>query len=85
MLNLDGVDTDINQSNSDNVLTATTLRVGDRVGFKKDGEDIVGIVKRVNQKSVTLVTEQGGQWRVSYSCLYLVYEAEQTTCAISPV
>lgn len=74
MLNIAGTETSI-QASSD-VLTINTLKVGDCVGFSKDGKDIVGIIKRLNHKTVTLATHSGTQWRVAYSYLYRIHDGE---------
>ena len=42
--------------------------------FTKDGESIVGIIKRINHKTVALETSSGHQWRVAYSFLYRVHD-----------
>lgn len=76
VLNIDNVNVDIYESNNTETLTANMLKVGDCVGFNKDGESIVGIIKRINQKTVTLETNSGHQWRVAYSFLYRIYDAE---------
>ncbi len=76
MLNIDGSDVDIYESKNNEVLTANMLKVGDCVGFNKDGENIIGIIKRINHKTVTLMTNSGHQWRVAYSFLYRVYDAK---------
>ena len=78
MLNIDGTDANIYESEHTKTLTANTLKVGDCVGFYKDGENIIGIIKRINQKTVTLKTNAGPQWRVSYSLLHRVHDAETT-------
>lgn len=71
-LNLENADTTIHERSRS--LNAQNLKVGDCVGFSKDGQDIVGIIKRRNSKTVTLVTSSGMQWRVAYSFLYRVYD-----------
>ena len=82
MLNVDGMDTEIyNQKNTD-PLTANTIKVGDCVGFNKEGQTIVGIVRRINQKTVTLLTPSGHQWRVAYAFLYRVHDAEMVHQAL---
>ncbi len=79
MLNIDGTDTEIYESKSTKSLTANTLKVGDRVGFiNKDGDNIAGIIKRINHKTVTLETNSGHQWRVAYSFLYRIHDAEKS-------
>ncbi len=83
MLNVDGIDIQIYESKNNDILTANTLKVGDCVGFNKEGESIVGIIKRINHKTVTLETNSGHQWRVAYSFLYRVYDAEKVTHTLS--
>lgn len=42
------------------------FNIGDRVTFKPDcGHEITGTVVRRNRKSITVVTADGHQWRVS--------------------
>lgn len=76
MLNPDNMDIGIYECKSTDLLTANTVKVGDCVGFNKDGVSIIGIIKRINYKTVTLVTNVGHRWRVTYSYLYRVHDAE---------
>lgn len=76
MLNVDGIDIQIYGFKSTESLTANTLKVGDCVGFNKDGDSIIGTVKRMNHKTVTLETKLGCQWRVSYHFLYRIHDTE---------
>ena len=69
-------DADVSIHNTHNSLDANNLKVGDLVGFTKDGKDIVGIIKRLNSKTVTLQTQNSQQWRVAYSFLYNIYKGE---------
>ncbi len=57
-------------------LSKHELAVGDCVGFSHDGEEIVGSIIRLNQKTVTLITKNQKRWRVSYGFLYTVIEGE---------
>jgi len=42
------------------------FNVGDRVAFQPDGYPLLsGIILRYNKKTVTVVTDTHGQWRVS--------------------
>lgn len=76
MLNVAGVDTHIHSQHNKEILTANNLSVGDHVGFHgKQGERITGVVKRLNQKTVSVLTQRS-RWRVGYSHLYRVYEGE---------
>jgi len=83
MLNVDNIDVEIYESEKTGELTANNLKVGDCVGFNNDGESIVGIIKRINHKTVTLKTNMGNQWRVAYAHLYKIHDAQITTNAIS--
>lgn len=76
MLNIEGANVEIYENKNTNVLTANTLKVGDWVGFNNNGENIIGVIKRINGKTVTLTTNEGRQWRVAYSYLYRVHDGE---------
>jgi hypothetical protein len=42
------------------------FQVGDRVSFEPDGRPtLFGVLVRYNKKTVTVLTEQGEQWKVS--------------------
>jgi len=76
MLNLDAVETAIESSN--HTLTANHLKVGDRVGFNHKAHALTGIIKRLNPKTVTLMTDTcHHQWRVAYAYLHRVYNSTQ--------
>ncbi len=51
-------------------------QVGDRVGFTHDGDDITGIIEKINQKTVSLVTDDAVRWRVYYHALYTVIDGQ---------
>jgi len=76
MLNIDGADTEIHETQTNGSLTANNLRVGDCVAFNKDGQTIAGMIKRINLKTVSLVTRDNRRWRVAYSYLHRVHESE---------
>ena len=59
-------------------LSKNAIKVGDFVGFNRDGEEVVGRAERLNQKTVTIVTKNNHKWRVSYSLLYSVIEGDQS-------
>lgn len=54
------------------------LSVGQWVGFtnSRNGETVVGRIQSLNQKTVSLITPQGGQWRVAYSLLYTIIDGQ---------
>lgn len=74
-LNLDQVETDLNLGSKEK-LTKNHLKVGDLVGFNHDGTPIAGIIIRLNQRTVSLLTLDNRRWRVGYNCLYKVIDAE---------
>ena len=78
-INLKGVDVDIHQSNDAVGLKKNEVKVGDRVGFHnhRTGEELYGEVIRRNQKTVTVDTKNGQQWRVGYKSLFSVLEQEE--------
>ena len=76
MLNTTSIDTEIYEAKNTDALTPNNLKVGDWVGFNKDGECIAGMIKRLNHKTVTLITKSGSQWRVAYSFLFRIHAAE---------
>lgn len=42
------------------------FNVGDRVSFHPEcGHEVIGTIVRLNRKSVTVVSTEGGQWRVA--------------------
>ncbi len=56
-----------------------TLKVGAQVGFvNKSGKSLYGVVKKLNQKTATIIVSEGGRWRVSYSYLFYVIEGNTT-------
>ena len=54
------------------------FRIGERVRFKPDGRpEVFGFITRYNRKSVSLITDNGGHWRVHPSFLTKVVPADQ--------
>ncbi len=60
-------------------LSKNALKVGDWVGFNKDGEEIVGRVERLNQKTASLITETNHRWRVAYQLLYAIIDGQKVS------
>ena len=54
------------------------LSVGRWVGFtnSRNGEAVVGRIQSLNQKTVSLITAQGGRWRVPYQMLYTIIDGQ---------
>lgn len=57
-------------------LTKNSIKVGDLVGFNNDGEEVVGRVIRINNKTASLITVDNKRWRVSYRALYRIIEGD---------
>lgn len=76
MLNIEDKNTDINTMSSTETLSPNTLKTGDTVGFNTDGQTVVGHIKKLNRKTVTLISQEGIQWRVSYSLLYRIHDVD---------
>lgn len=73
-INTQNIQTDIQPTKEK--LTKNNLRVGECVGFDKDGDQIIGIIIRLNHKSVTMMTQSNKIWRVSYSFLFKVIDTD---------
>lgn len=73
-INLDGRDINISNKHKEK-LTKNHLKVGEFVGFNHDGEQIVGVITRLNHKTVSLVAQDHRRWRVGYGCLFKVLDA----------
>jgi transcription elongation factor len=49
---------------------------GDRVGFQtSDGDNVEGIVLRLNKKTISITTDDGQQWNVTPGLLRLIQSA----------
>lgn len=75
-LNLKNIDFDLHNTSSKGKLSKGDLRVGEVVGFNKDGTQIVGIITRLNYKTVTINTKDNHRWRVSYNYLFKIIDAD---------
>ena len=76
-LNMAGVDVSIRQQRDASGMSRQELSIGMQVGFinSRNGEQVAGVVERLNQKSVTIRTRDG-KWRVGYSMLFPVLDGE---------
>jgi hypothetical protein len=55
------------------------FRIGDRVTFQPSGHPALeGVLTRYNRKTVTVLTEDGGQWNVAPSLLHKVGASAST-------
>lgn len=59
--------------------------IGEQVSFQPPGHGVLtGVIAKYNQKTVTVVTSNGQQWKVSPTYLNKVKPAEQAAQANSP-
>ncbi|MBF0463435.1 MAG: hypothetical protein HQL87_18900 [Magnetococcales bacterium] len=76
-INLAGVDTDIHPQQGQKRLDKNQLKVGDTVGFlDREHHERYGTIQQLNQKTVSILTTEGARWRVAYSLLFKVMDAE---------
>jgi hypothetical protein len=71
MLNPGDADVNIPESKADN-LTANNVKVGGSVRLHHNGEDIIGVIRKINHASVSLLTISKKRWRVCYEHLFRV-------------
>ena len=45
------------------------FNIGDTVSFNYEGQEIIGKIQRLNQKSVSIIANDGKNWKVSPSFL----------------
>ena len=75
LINLQGIDTNINPNKYLGSLDRNSLKVGDRVGWhSKLGHDLYGIIKKLNPKKALIQLSNDAQWTVPYSLLFLVMD-----------
>ena len=75
LINLEGIDVNINPRQSFGGLDRNSLKVGDRVGWhSKLGYDLYGVVEKLNPKKALVRLSDGEQWTVSYPLLFLVMD-----------
>lgn len=58
-------------------LSKYNLKIGDPVGFDLRGQEVFGMVKKLNQSRAKVVLSSGETWNVYYTSLFPVYEGEQ--------
>ncbi|UUZ68757.1 hypothetical protein LP416_02165 [Polaromonas sp. P2-4] len=75
-INLDGSDVQIRDEQKPQGLGHNEVAIGEVVGFvDRDQQQRTGQIIRLNDKTVTLQCEKG-QWRVAYSFLHRVVDAD---------
>ncbi|MCX7116663.1 MAG: hypothetical protein NTW94_01890 [Legionellales bacterium] len=74
-INLQGINVNINPRQASGGLDRNSLKVGDRVGWhSKLGYELYGLVEKRNPKKALVRLNDGEQWTVSYSLLFLVMD-----------
>lgn len=62
-----------------------TVSVGGIVGFEHNGSKIIGIVTKLNRKTVNLVTASHQNWNVYYGSLFHVVDASKVIIDVLPI
>ncbi|MBF0148053.1 MAG: hypothetical protein HQL84_14680 [Magnetococcales bacterium] len=76
-VNLSGANTDIHPRQGQTRLDKNLLKVGESVGFHdRHNRERYGKILQLNQKTASLLTNDGMRWRVAYGLLFKVMEAE---------
>jgi hypothetical protein len=57
-------------------LTKNHLKVGEFAGFKYDGKQYIGVIQKLNLKTVNLKTRDHKNYRVPYGLLFKVIEGQ---------
>nr|CRH04757.1 Protein of unknown function [Candidatus Magnetococcus massalia] len=84
MINLQGVEVDIHVSEPGVKLDKNLLKNGEFVGFFDNNErEKHGRIIRRNKKTVTIQTDDAGNWRVPYSKLFKVVDGNSAEVADS--
>jgi hypothetical protein len=74
-VNLDGVPVDLHPVSEQMPLEKSLLQVGALVGFRdRQNRERVGRVQGLNQKTVTVLTNDGQRWRVAYAFLFRIMD-----------
>ena len=77
-INLENVNTEIQQNTAKQGLSRNQLKVGDMVGFyDRDNQQRYAKVTKLNPKTVGLLVDDGHKWRVAYKWLFSVIDGEQ--------
>jgi hypothetical protein len=75
MINLSGKSSDIDPQHREK-LTRNHLKVGEFAGFKYDGKQYIGVIEKLNLKTVQLKTRTNHCYRVPYGLLFKVIEGQ---------
>lgn len=80
-INLDGVDTNISPKKASGNLDRNSLKVGDNVGWlsKKRGQEMYGLVTKLNPKTAHVKLSDGDGWIVYYASLFLITDGTSSS------
>ncbi len=74
-INLNGKDLVVSPKRKSGSLDRNSLRIGDRVGYRSNvGNDVFGVIKKLNPKKAIVIINDGQIWHVPYSILFLVMD-----------
>jgi hypothetical protein len=81
LINLEGIDVSIRTGKSSGNLDRYSLRVGDQVGWhSRSGDDLHGVVEKLNPKKALVRLGDGARWTVCYSLLFPVMDGAAVVC-----
>jgi len=76
-INLAHINTDIHFSTNQTALDRNQLHVGETIGFLgKNDQETYGVITQLNPKTASVTTRDGARWRVNYSLLFKVLDAD---------
>lgn len=74
-VNLDDVPVDLHPTSAQQPLDRSLLKVGEQIGFRdRQNREKYGRILDLNQKTVTILTNQNERWRVAYAYLFKVLD-----------
>ncbi len=76
-INLANINTDIHTVSGHGKLDRNQFQVGETVSFLgKNDQETYGIITQLNPKTVSITTRDGTNWRVYYSNLFKILDAQ---------
>ena len=74
-INIEGKDNIVLQNRQSGKLDRNSLKIGDRVGYRSNvGNDVFGIIKKLNPKKAVVALNDDQIWHVPYACLFLIMD-----------
>ncbi len=76
-INLQNTNTDIHIRSAHKKLDRNQLQVGENISFTgRDDQEMYGTIVQLNQKTVSVLTQNGERWRVGYGLLSKILDAD---------